>query len=146
LSYSDSKNSLRTSTYNSRRRLGNRRFGAEVSAFDAIAEDPLNNTLLVEPPIDDGGPFGVTVKVEKTGLDGSIYREVTSTGRPVQFDQSYGRIYGCKKLGDLDEVPVYRWDGGYRDRQLQTPKKDKSRMIEDRSTAGSRTLYESYYA
>lgn len=54
-------------------------------------------------------------------INGTEERTLTGTGRPVQFDNSFGRIYGARKLGNLNEVPTYRFDGGYKAESMIRP-------------------------
>lgn len=54
-------------------------------------------------------------------INGTEARSTIATGRPVQFDTSFGRIYGAKKLGTLNEAPTYRFDGGYKVESMSTP-------------------------
>lgn len=91
-------------------------------------------------------PFGITKK-EITRSPEGIKREIKSTGRKDQFDRTFGKIYDCPLLGEYDEVPKYRWDGGFRD-QVQsyaTPEKMIQSRLFDRSTATSSNI-EAYYS
>ena len=70
---------------------------------------------------DQLSPLGGTVKNIRRFLNGAEERTFTATGRPVQFDHSFGRRYGSKKLGNLNEVPTYRFDGGYKNETQSSP-------------------------
>lgn len=91
-------------------------------------------------------PFGITEKevIVSPGLSSS---EIRSTGRKDQFDDTFGKIYDCKYLGHYDEVPKYRWDGGFKDqiRDYMTPEKIINRRLFDQSTADHKT-HEGYYS
>lgn len=91
-------------------------------------------------------PFGRTIK-KTIESPVKVSREITSTGRKDQFDETYGEIYDCKLLGDYDEVPKYRWDGGFRDqvREYSTPEQVVRKRLFDENISDSKMM-EGYYS